>query len=202
MRAALALAILLAGSGCAAFQTRQVPRLAAGRVTSDFQSYTLRRIGLLPVAATREMTTSDEPLEEAIHAELVDATGLEVVTLNQADLLEVDTMEPFRRGSYSAETLLELRRRFLLDAIAVGTVTSRRMVPPQRLGLQLDLVSCETGATIWSASILLDASDRDTREALGIWSRTHTDVAGGADLIMLSPRRFARFAAWQIMQLL
>ena len=197
-----ALVLLVLLSGCSMFETKEVPRLATGRITSDFGSYDLRRVGLLPMATEGEESEGDDALEEAFHAELVAATGLEVVRLTADDLLEVKGLEPFRRGSYPAQTLLELRRRFLLDALAVGAVSTRRVVPPQRLGVQLDLVSCETGATIWSANILLDAGDRRTRDALESWSEAYTELDGGVDLVMLSPRRFARFAAWQVMQLL
>lgn len=194
--------LALATSGCALFETKATPLLATGRITSDFQSYSLRRVGLLPFATTPDDNTGDEALEDAFHAELVVATGYEVIPLRADDLLESRGLEPHRRGAYPAATLLELRRRFLLDAVAVGVVTTRRVVPPQRLGVQFDLVSCETGATLWSANILIDASDADTRAALGKWAAAHTELTGGADLALLSPRRFARFAAWQIMQLL
>lgn len=201
MRALAALGLVCV-SGCASFETKETPLLATGRITSDFQSYAIHRVALLPIPSEHQDVVGDEALEDAFHAELVAATGYEVVLLDTHDLMETKALEPFKRGTYRPETLLELRRRFNVDALAIGAVMTRRVVPPQRLGLQLDLLSCETGATIWSASVLLDAADTRTREALEIWSASHTEMAGGADLVMLSPRRFARFAAWQIAQLL
>lgn len=199
---ALASALPLLLAACSSLPTKEVPLLATGRITSDFETYSIRRVGLLPIRSDDDDGGADEALEQAFHAELVDATGYEVITLSQHDLLEFEALQPFRRGSYSAATLLELRRRFLLDAVAVGAVSSRRVVPPQRLGVQLDLISCETGATLWSSRVLLNAADAETREALAAWSQEHTDSIDGAELVLLSPRRFARFAAWQVMQLL
>jgi hypothetical protein len=195
-------ALLLVLTSCGALPTREVPLLATGRITSDFASYSIRRVGLLPMRVDGDEAPGDGALEQAFHAELVAATGYEVIPLTQHDLLEFEALQPYRRGSYPAATLLELRRRFRLDAVAVGVVSNRRVVPPQRLGLQLDLISCETGATLWSSSVLLDAADAETRESLAIWSEQHTDSLDGAELVLLSPRRFARFAAWQVMQLL
>jgi hypothetical protein len=197
---ALFLALVLAG--CSSLPTREVPVLATGKITSDFASYSIRRVGLLPIHADADERAGDDSLEQAFQAELVASTGYEVISLSQHDFLEFEALEPFRRGSYSAATLLELRRRFMLDAVAVGVVSNRRVVPPQRLGVQLDLISCETGATLWSSRVLLDAADAETREALDIWSEQHTESIDGAELVLLSPRRFARFAAWQVMQLL
>lgn len=201
MRPFAALALVCV-AGCAAFETKSTPLLATGRITSDFGTYSIRRVGLLPIPTEGQDIAGDEALEDAFHAELVASTAYEVVLLDAQDLLETKALEPFKRGRYRPETLMELRRRFNVDALAVGSVMTRRVVPPQRLGVQLDLVSCETGATVWSASVLLDAADTETREALEVWSASHTEMAGGADLVMLSPRRFARFAAWQIAQLL
>jgi hypothetical protein len=198
----LACASALVLTSCSSLPTQEVPLLATGRITSDFASYSIRRVGLLPIRTDGEDGAVDGDLEQSFHAELVAATGYEVIKLSQHDLLECDALQPYRRGSYSAETLLELRRRFLLDAVAVGVVSNRRVVPPQRLGAQFDLISCETGATLWSSRILLDAADVKTRDALVIWSEDHTDTIDGAELVLLSPRRFARFAAWQVMQLL
>jgi len=204
MKVASALVCLLSlvFTSCGSTPTKQVPLLATGKITSDFTSYTIRRVGLLPIHAESDEAGFDGSLEQAFHAELVAATDYEVVALSQHDLLEVDALQPFRRGSYSASTLRELRRRFLLDAVAVGAVSNQRVVPPLRLGMQLDLISCETGATLWSSRVLLDAADAETRESLEIWAEQHTDASGGAELVLLSPRRFARFAAWQLMQLL
>jgi hypothetical protein len=192
----------LALASCGALPTKEVPLLATGRITSDFASYSIQRVGLIPVDMDGDESAMDEALEQALHAELTAATDYEVISISRLDLQELHGLEPFRRGSYSAATLLELRRRFLLDAVAVGVVSTRRAVPPQRLGVQFDLISCETGATLWSSRVLLDAADVEMREALELWSRDHTDTIDGAELVLLSPRRFARFAAWQVMQLL
>lgn len=195
-------ALPLVLAGCGTLATQEIPVLATGRITSDFASYSIRRVGLLPIQTDGVEVAGDEALEQAFQAELVAATGYEVISLSQHDLTEFGALQPFRRGSYSAETLLELRRRFLLDAVAVGVMSNRRVVPPQRLGVQLDLISCETGATLWSSSVLLNAADVETREALEAWALQHTESLDGAELVLLSPRRFARFAAWQVMQLL
>ena len=84
----------------------------------------------------------------------------------------------------------------------VGTITSRRVVLPQILGVQLDLVSCETGATIWSSSILIDGSREDTRAAIDIWARNELGEPDGAEITLMSPQRFARFAAYQVARML
>ena len=88
----------------------------------------------------------------------------------------------------------------------MGTLADAQFFAPQRLAVQLDLVACETGAAVWSGAVHLDAADADVRDSLMIWASnpSASDYRGSepSDLALLSPRRFARFAAWQLSQLL
>lgn len=199
-------AILVVAICCAAcLGPSDVPMLGSARMTSDFDTYTVRRVGILPF---RALDGADlEPheigtLETAFAAEFSLGTPYDLVTLRGVELAEVLPPEPFREGAYSPQTIRTLRDRYLLDALLVGTVTSRRVIAPQVLGVQLDLVSCETGATIWSADLTLDASHRDTREALKVWARSVLGEEHGADMAMISPQKFANFAAYQLARLL
>jgi len=120
------------------------------------------------------------------------------------DLAEIPRSEPYRRGSYEARTIIGLSRRFNLDAILIGTITDQQYFPPQRLGIQVDMVAAETGLVIWSSSLQLDASKRRVRDSLRAWSQLDQGDLEGEDweLALISPRRFGRFAAWQVARLL
>jgi len=183
----------------------EVPNLARASMASDAQSYTLRRVGLLPFMG--------EDLEPQVAADLQSAfataaarhTAFEIVPLSAADLEEVPSSEPFRRGRVNPRTVLALARRFQLDGLLLGSVSERRVYTPQRLGLEMDLVTAETGLPIWSSSVLLDASDERVRKAVEAW---HVHTRGGdqsgerVDIYLLSPARFAQFGATQMAELL
>ena len=66
----------------------------------------------------------------------------------------------------------------------------------------MDLISCETGQTIWSADLLLDSSIAETRDALGVWAAEELGEEHAARMAMISPRKFAHFAAYQMARLL
>ena len=123
-----------------------------------------------------------------------------------SDISEIPGSDPYRRGWYAPRTIIDLAKRYQLDAIFVGTLADTQFFTPQRLAVQLDLVACETGAAIWSGAVYLDASDADVRDSLMVWAADAAidDHRGSEpkDLALLSPRRFARFAAWQLAQLL
>ncbi len=199
MRASLC-ALLLAGCASAP----PVPEiLGSAEIVSDFHTYELRRVGLMPLACESLDTDLREAIETALLTELDAATAFEIVRLEEADLGEVPTSQPYRTGSYQPETILALARRYHLDGLLLGTLTDQQFFAPMRLGLQLDLVAAETGLAIWTASVQLDTSRVDVKQSLDAWSQVHLgESETGTHIAHISPARLARFAAWQIASLL
>jgi hypothetical protein len=198
----LALGALL--SACVGTRA-DVGNLAHASVTSDFETYGLRRVGLLPFQGECLDAESARELQAAFATELSTGSQLEIVPLSQADLEEVQKSEPFRRGSIKPATVLALARRYRLDGIFAGTVSDARGYAPLRLCVALDLIASETGLSVWSASAQLDASDERVQRGLEQWvrkSRSTTAANEGREIYMMSPRRFAQFAAAQIAALL
>ena len=62
------------------------------------------------------------------------------------------------------------------------------------------LIDGETGTVVWSAASDLDAGSARVREGVAQWSSGELGNEGSddAEIILLSPRRFARFAAYQL----
>ncbi len=203
-RTLLFLALGVGLSACSSTRAN-VGNLAHASVTSDFQTYGLRRVGLLPFQGDGLDVESARELQAAFATELAAGSGLEIVPLAQADLEEVQKSEPFRRGSIKPATVLALAKRFRLDGLFAGTVTDARGYAPLRLCVDLDLVASETGLSIWSASAQLDASDERVRLGLEQWiqkNRAASAANEGSEIYLMSPRRFAQFAAAQIAALL
>jgi uncharacterized membrane-anchored protein len=75
------------------------------------------------------------------------------------------------------------------------------------LELRLDLIACETGLTIWSATAWVDSADNEARIRILEWQAQLLGGSGGDDrlrvqAIMESPERLARFAVHQLAGLL
>jgi len=195
-------ALLVLGlAGCIVLPRSNMPRLASAVVSSDFETYRLRRIGL-PAFRGRNLTPElGLALQRALHSELSQSTPYEIVQLDGGDLAELESSDPYRRGWYKPKTIIGLSRRYSLDGILFGTVTQQRFFPPQCLSLSVDLVSAETGLVIWSGSVDLDASDERVVTGLRLY---YSDDDDGENwrVALLSPERFARFAAFQIACLL
>lgn len=197
------LALVLGGcAGLAACRStpEPVPNLAHARHVEDFRTYRIERVGLLPFRGAALEASYADVLQQAFHAELVNATPYELVRLLPADLEEVPGSDPHRRGGYDPRTILDVSRRFRLDGMLVPTVTDFQYFPPLRLGVQLELVSSETGALLWTSLVHLDTSDATVRRGLEAFHRRRADSLGDErwQLTLLAPRRLARFAAWQV----
>ena len=184
---------------------REVPLMGSARITADFETYAIHRVGLVPFRALESEAVAAHQIGEVartFHSELSTATRYDLVPLSGDDLAEVLPPDPFRQGSYTPHAIRTLRDRYRLDALLIGTITSQRVIAPQVIGAQLDLVSCETGATIWSADLPVDGSRDDVRKAIEVWADERLGDPNAAAITLLSPLKFTQFAAYQMSRLL
>lgn len=190
--------------GCATAPQVQ-PSLATAHVVQDFSSYSLRRVGLVPFGGVALEPEHAEALQAALNNALSEAVSFEIVMLGDFDLEEIPRAEPSRKGWVKPDTVLAIARRYNLDGIFVGTVTQLQSYTPQKLGLSVDLVAAETGLSVWTASVELDASQARVQEAIHAWyaqSRASQPGSEGEEIYLLSPRRFAEFACAEIARML
>lgn len=202
----LALVLLAASLGaCLGPEPLVMPELARARVAADFHTYELHRVGILPFTGRGIDAERARELQLAFLAELAQATPYELVLLDGPDVQEIEASDPFRRGVYRPRTIIQTSRRYNLDALLFGTVTEERFFAPQVLALAVDLVAAETGLVIWSSSVHLDASDPRVVDGLELYfgdPRRADETGGDWRISLLSPERFARFAAFQVACLL
>lgn len=197
LRRLLLLVALVPLPGCLLGNRPHLHRLANATVSSDFESYALRRVGLTPFVGRDLDPERALDLQRALHAELSQSTPFELVLLDPGDLAELESSDPYHRGWYSPRTIIGLSQRYNLDAVLFGTVSQERFFPPQLLSMQVDMVSAETGLVIWSAAVHLDASDQRVIEGLQVYYANELETEDWR-VALLSPERFARFGAFQI----
>jgi hypothetical protein len=144
-------------------------------------------------------------LQDDLLGFLGQGTPYEGVEISERELGEIELGEPLRDGVLEVETLLALARRFKVDAVLYTAVTRERIYSPLALGLQAELVAVDTGQVVWAADVQLDAADEPVREAVRLYYRRRhgeTEGGGGWEVSLIAPRRFARFGAWQLVQML
>jgi hypothetical protein len=197
----VALLAACGASSCAMVYREPPPMLAQTRKVADYPTYSLRRIGLLPLVGSNLDPRRQHEFRQAFLFEFARNAPYEVVALDESQIAEVDPSRPYERGEYSSRTILDLAQRYRLDGLLVGAVTQLEVYSPQLLGVQLELVSAETGLVIWSSTVHIDGGDRSLTPNFEHFRRMQADdPAGSADLqvTLLSPARLARFAAYEI----
>jgi hypothetical protein len=175
--------------------------LAVTRVALDRDQYTMRRVGILPVNSEILRTDEARAFQGALATEFSSRFRAEIIPLRREDAAETPHQDGFRTGRIDPEAIVTLAKRYNLDGIVAATVTERRPYPPQRLSLEVELTACDTGLPIWAASVHLDSAQERTRSALHAWfdSKRSSELPPEAwDLCLLSPQRFAEFAAAQV----
>lgn len=177
----------------------EAPQLAVAKSAADFHSYRISRVGLLPVTGSELHPEEAVELQEIFYTEFSESASFELVQLDLADLAEVTESEPYLRGAYRPETVLEISKRFRLDALLVPSVTHRQSFPPQKLNMHLDLVAAETGMTIWSSAVALQADRPDVVKGIEALYGNGLPMSDDSwATALLSPSQFARFGVWQM----
>lgn len=177
------------------------PVLGSAQVVADFDSYALRRVALLPLEGIDPSLAESRALATTLGSEFAQRTGLELLVLTHAEVSEVPIMSPHRKGGFDARTIIELGKRHRLDALLVATLVERKAYPPQRIALQVDLVSTETGLSLWYGRIQADAGEGRTQRAVQAWVQQSAE-SQEADwkVVLLSPQRFYRFACYEVLR--
>jgi hypothetical protein len=202
----LALGAILGATHSACLTTEPPPGpLANARVASDYGSYHLARVGLMPFRGPAIEPAQARAMQDAFLFELSRGARFEVVLLTETDVSEARPSDPYTQGAYDLHGVLDVAHRFRLDGLLMTTVTNVQVYTPQALAMQVEMVSCETGLAIWSAQLHLDTSDPALRRRLeGFESFASDDGHGSADaqLTWLSPTRLTRFAAHEVARVL
>ena len=104
----------------------EVEHPATARVAPDFETYTIHRVGLVPLLGRPLDAEQAQVLQSALFSELSRETPYEIVPLVGLDLEYVEVEDPYLRGRYDPQTIIDLSRRFLIPALLSRTRTRER----------------------------------------------------------------------------
>lgn len=198
VRSALVPSLALLAFASACRTSHSGAHLARFHAVSDLDTYHLARVAVLPFSGAVDPEQA-ALLATTFAGAFSQSADFEVRVLTARDLDGIPATPTFERGWTRPETVIELGRRFGLDAVVVGDVRRAQWFPPQRLDVRVELVAVETGASIWSGTIDVDAGDQRARRALETWyahDRAHAgERTGSWEIGLISPRLFAEFTA-------
>ena len=97
--------------------------------------------------------------------------------------------------------MIEAKKRFKVDAIIFGTITHYMPYEPPVLGIKVGMFSTVTGNVIWTADTILDSSEASVVQLVRTYYRRNyqrKQSLYGWKIILVSMKRYAQFAAHQV----
>ncbi|MCC6673532.1 MAG: hypothetical protein IT458_20910 [Planctomycetes bacterium] len=192
---------LLLALGCSACAGAPSPKPVNHYFADAREVEAVRRVMVLPFDTDAAPSADGRMVRSAFLQELAKVQAFEVVPLPDGAEHDERIYESWRHGRLSSEALVELGRRYQLDGVLMGTVTSYRPYLPPHMGLRVQLVSLHSGATVWAADAHYDASEaltiEDLRHYQGSAMATEATLHGH-EINLISPRRFVAYVCYRM----
>jgi hypothetical protein len=188
---------LLAALGCQ-IEAPPRPKVVNTYLAERADLANVRRIMVLPFAHEAGVAMDCSKVRDAFVAELQKLRRFEVVPLPAEASEDEELNFSLSRGRLSTDAIVRLCRRYSLDGLFLGSVTSWRAYTPPHLGLRTQLVSVHSGAPVWAVDAIYDAADRSTISDLRHYTDTTQQDDGnlhGYELSLLAPSKFTTYVA-------
>ncbi|MHC4789751.1 MAG: hypothetical protein ACYS8K_11220 [Planctomycetota bacterium] len=191
------IAALLVGAlaaGCGAFERRpQEPQRT---------SIVYKRVAIVGFYDRTPYTHTAERFTEHLRARLAErTTSTDVIVVPREALPALG--DPFLGGRISLDVLVELRTRYLADAVVIGSVDGHDPYWQPSVHITLKVIDTASGAFPHELSEGWDAREEGVRHQIDdYWRRNRgkDDCRFGPELFVTSPSYFLKFVADQVAQ--
>ena len=169
--------------------------------SDEYNNTGVHRVLLVPFTFETNREKVVNEVTEAFSIELQKSAKFDIVLPHgfpEELLLQNDL---WNKGLVRAETVIEAKKRFKVDAIIFGTITHYKPYEPPILGMKVGMFSTVTGNVIWTADTILDSSEATVVRLVKTYYRTNyqrKQSLYGWKIILLSMKRYAQFVAHQV----
>ncbi len=169
--------------------------------SDEYNNTGVHRVLLVPFTFETNREKVINEVTEAFSIELQKSAKFDIVLPHgfpEKLLLQNDL---WNKGLVRAETVIEAKKRFKVDAIIFGTITHYKPYEPPILGMKVGMFSTATGNVIWTADTILDSSEATVVSLVKTYYRTNyqrKQSLYGWKIILLSMKRYAQFVAHQV----
>ena len=164
------------------------------------KSLPMRRVAMLPLAGGRFSSEALRDVSAAFHSELSRKTLFEVVPVTGAELESICGQRQLSSvENIPAELLHTLHERLGVDGVLFTDITHFSPYRPVAIGVRAKLVDAGSGAIAWACDVVFDSGQPAVAETARSFQRKFSDphraLADDGGSVLLSPARFAKFAA-------
>lgn len=192
---------VMSNEGCLLLQPQREFKSISFYKSDEYENTSVNRVLLVPFAFETDREKVVNEVTEAFSVELQKSTKFDVVLPHgfPDELLRQNDL--WTKGLVRAETVIEAKNKFKVDAIIFGTITHYKPYEPPVLGMKVGMFSTITGNVIWTADTILDSSDASVVRLVKDYYRANyqrKQSLYGWKIILLSTKRYAQFVAHQI----
>ena len=200
------LAGVLFGSGCFTKGGYRMSRIVMNSYIGDSRDLTnVRRVMVIPFEGPGVPAENLNSCYESFKNQLAQQGIFQVVPLPPLAGSERELLGTENSGRVSATGLVAIGKRYNVDGIILGRVTSFKAYRPPLLGMRIHLFSMHTGETVWAVDQTFDMAKSESRFDLLDYSRKKLATEGtlhGAEFIEMSPKRFIDYVMTRVVSTL
>jgi len=191
---------VITNEGCISLQQKEFKSISFYK-SDEYNNAGVHRVLLVPFAFETNREKVVNEVTEAFFVELQKSTKFDVVLPHEFPDKLLPQNDLWIKGLVRAETVIEAKKRFKVDAIIFGTITHYKPYEPPILGIKVGMFSTVTGNVIWTADTILDSSEASVVQLVRTYYRRNyqrKQSLYGWKIILVSMKRYAQFAAHQV----
>ncbi len=169
--------------------------------SDEYNNANLQRVLLLPLTIESQRDKVTDEVTEAFSIELQRSAKFDIVEAQEFQDILSQQKDIWNRGLIRAETIVEAKKRYKVDAIIFGKITQYQPYEPPILGIKIGMFSAKSGNIMWSADAIFDSSQASVIKLLKSYHKKQYQRKQSLydwNLIMLSMKRYSQFVAYHI----
>ena len=190
--------------GCVAPRQKEFKSLSFFK-SEEYSTAPIYRVLLVPFnfETNREKVVNE--VTEAFFIEFQKSARFETIMPHDSQDNLFLQNELWTKGLVRAETIIAAKKRYKIDGIIFGKITHYRPHDPPILGIKIGMFSAITGNVLWSSDAIFDSSESSVIQMVKNYHENNFQSKQSLydwKILLLSMKRYAQFAAYQMIHTL
>lgn len=169
--------------------------------SDELSSAPIHRVLIVPFAFETKREKVVKEITEAFLIEFQKSAKFETILPHESQDGLLQQNDLWTRGLVRAESIIEARKRYKVDAIIFGKITHYNPYDPPILGIKIGMFSTITGNVLWSSDAIFDSSEASVVQLIKDYHKNNYQKKHSLydwKILLLSMKRYAQFVAYHI----
>ncbi|MDR4505539.1 MAG: hypothetical protein MRK01_12235 [Candidatus Scalindua sp.] len=195
---------IIPATGCITVNQKEFNSISFFK-SDEYSGTPIHRVLIVPFAFETKREKVVKEVTEAFFIEFQKSARFETILPHdiQNGLLRQNDL--WTKGLVRAESIIEARKRYKVDAIIFGKITHYRPYDPPILGIKIGMFSTVTGNVLWSSDAIYDSSEASVVRLIKDYHKNNFQKSQSLydwKILLLSMKRYAQFVAYHIIETL